>query len=146
MSTPTSGGELAVRPPHTPTDETRRQVEMMAACGMSAEQIALVVHESVETINHFYHHELTVGGMKANTQVGAAVLSVAIDRDHEQFFQCASFWLRARAGWRDVRAVDQIKKIDLPEEQKTKLIDSILERLKPTKADFPVPAPAKKVG
>jgi len=60
--------------------------------------------------------------------VGAQVLNAAMNPKHPQFFQCASFWLRARGGWRDIRVVENTTK-DLPEEQKQKLINTIVERL-----------------
>lgn len=88
-----------------------------------------------------YREIYRVGALQANVQVGAAVLSAAVDRTHPQFHQCATFWLRARAGWRDVRAVETEQA--LPEEQKQKLISQIIDRLTVPVADFVEPARKK---
>lgn len=113
----------------------------MAACGMKADQISLVLNLSTDELERVYYRELETGALNANVQVGAAVLSVAVDRYHQQFMQAATFWLRAQAGWRDVRKVETAT-ADLPDEQKQKLINSILDRIRQPVADFlkePVP-------
>lgn len=137
MSTPDSRGELTVCPPHIPTEDQRRQVRTMAACGMKPADICLVMNVCpLADFEVHYYRELATGALMANAQAGAALLSVAIDRTHDQFFQCNAFWMRAMAGWRDVRKVEKTTTSDLPEEQRNKLINQILDRLKVNAADF----------
>lgn len=117
----------------------------MAACGLSAEQAWDVLLPSCTLLEfeRLYAHELRTGALSASAQVGAAILSVAVDRNHEQFAQCAFFWQRARAGWRDTRKVETDAKTDLPEEQKTKLIDQIISRVMERASDFAPVEPPK---
>lgn len=121
-------GDIALRPPHEPTEELRRQVRTMAACGLSPDQCCQILSLPLPVFEQYYQHVWEVGTIEAVTAVGAAVISAATDKKHPQFFQCASFILRARGGWRDIRAVETTTK-DLPEDQKQKLIDQLVERL-----------------
>lgn len=131
MSSSPHGKELVAVLPHTPTDETRRQVEMMAACGLTSEQIYKVMGQpgTLLSFERLYRQEIEVGALKAVGQVGATVLSIAIDRNHQSCMAAATFFLRARGGWRDVRKVETDVKADLPQQQKDKLIDEILGRM-----------------
>lgn len=131
MSSSPHGKELVAVLPHAPTDETRRQVEMMAACGLTSEQIYKVMGQpgSLLSFERLYRQEIEVGALKAIGQVGATVLSIAIDRQHQLCMTAATFFLRARGGWRDVRKVETDAKVDLPQQQKDKLIDEILGRM-----------------
>lgn len=133
MSTASPGGELVVTLPHTPTEESRRQVEMMAACGLTSEQIYKCMGQpgSLLSFERLYRQEIDLGALRAIGQVGGTVLSIAIDRDHDQCMTAATFFLRARGGWRDVRKVETDAKADLPQEKKDQLIDDILRRLTP---------------
>lgn len=133
MSTAPSGGELVVTHPHSPTEETRRQVEMMAACGLTSEQIYKCMGQpgTLYSFERLYRQEIDLGALRAVGQIGGTVLSIAIDRNHDQCMQAAMFFLRARGGWRDVRKVETDTKADLPQEKKDALIDEILQRMMP---------------
>lgn len=120
--------DLAIRPPHEPTEELRRQVRTMAACGLSPDQCCQILAIKLSDFEQYYQHVWETGTIEAVTAVGSAVITAATDTKHPQFFQCASFILRARGGWRDIRSVETTQK-DLPEDQKQKLIDQLVERL-----------------
>lgn len=123
--------DLVAPPPHVPTDQTRYQVAVMAACGMSIEQCARVLNVSVTEIQVTYAREFGSGADEANARVGAAILRAATDDRHPHFGTLSVFWARARMGWRDVRALDVKNDSDMPEAQKQKLIGAILDRLAP---------------
>lgn len=134
MSTPNHGA-LAVLQDHVPSEESRRMVRTMAACGLKPDQMSLVLNIPTEELERVYFREIKTGALEANVQVGSTILGIAIDRNHPQCMQAATFWQRAMAGWRDVRKVETAT-ADLPDEQKQKLINTILERIQQPAADF----------
>jgi len=111
----------------------------MAACGLDPDQICDILSITLEEFEQYYRHVYQTGTSQMVVAVGSEVIKAAIDSKHPQFFQCASFVLRARGGWRDIRAVETTQK-DLPEEQKQKLIDQLTERILAEKAKEKVPA------
>lgn len=111
----------------------------MAACGLSPDQCALILGIQTPEFLQYYQHIWDVGTSEMVVAVGSKVIAAATDTKHPQFFQCASFILRARGGWRDIRAVETTQK-DMPEEQKQKLIDSLMARVLETKLKEPVKA------
>lgn len=127
---PTGGQDLTVQPPHVADEEKHRQVRTMSACGLSIEQVCDILPCRREDFDRCYANTYKNGLTQANVQVGAQVLQAATDKNHGQFFQCASFWLRARAGWRDVREIKTEQAI--PEQQKQALIDAIIDQVTTT--------------
>jgi hypothetical protein len=111
-----------------PTDESRQQVRHMSAFGLTTEQVCLVFGITHSEFEHFYRPSFDIGGLEMTVEIASAVARAAKDPNHDQFFQCASFMLRARAGWRDIRSVET-KTAEIPEEQKNKLINQIMDRL-----------------
>lgn len=99
----------------------------MAACGLSEDQICDILPLGRHDFERHYRAAFANGLTEANVRVGAAVLEAAMDKRHPQFVQCATFWLRARAGWRDVRAVSAEQQV--PEEQKQALINEIIMQI-----------------
>lgn len=123
-----SGGQdLTVQPPHVATAESHTRVRTMAACGLSPEEVCRNLPCRREDFDRCYQETYSNGLTQANVAVGTEILMAATNRAHPQFFQCASFWMRARAGWRDVREVKT--DVALPEQQKQVLIDAILEQI-----------------
>ena len=100
----------------------------MAACGLTPDEICDILPCKRADFDRCYPETYRNGLLMANVAVGREVLAAATSKEHPQFFQCASFWLRARAGWRDVREVKT--DVALPEQQKQVLIDAILEQIK----------------
>lgn len=115
----------------------------MAACGLKPEQMSLVFNIPTQELERVYYREIETGALEANVQVGSTILGIAIDRNHPQCMQAATFWQRAMAGWRDVRKVET-SQAELPDEQKQKLIDTILQRIQQPVADFVQPEKVRK--
>jgi hypothetical protein len=130
--------DVILRPPHEPTDEFRKYIRKMAACGLDPAQCCAILSITLEDFERYYRRVYDTGTSEMVVAVGSEVIAAAIDKKHPQFFQCASFVLRARGGWRDIRAVETTQK-DLPEEQKQKLIDQLTERILAEKLKETVP-------
>jgi hypothetical protein len=92
------GVEKAIgRPPHAPTDQTRRLVEMMSGCGIPQMQIALSVGISDETLRKYYRQELDLGAIVANAKVAETLFRQATEEGNTA---AAIWWTKARMGWR----------------------------------------------
>lgn len=89
------------RPKLQPTEENRKMVRMMAACGIDQEQIAARIGiRSTKTLRKHYRDDLDRGAVDANTMVGQSLFKMATSGDHPV---AAIFWLKSRAGWKDHR-------------------------------------------
>jgi hypothetical protein len=60
------------RPPHVPTDDSRRTVELMTMAGITQEGVARVLDISVDTLGRHYRTELDTSVDKAWPRAGAA--------------------------------------------------------------------------
>jgi hypothetical protein len=85
------------QPPHTPTDQTRQLVQMMAGCGIPQMQIAPLVRISDETLRKYYRRELDLGSIEANAKVAEALFRQAIGGNTA----AAIWWTKCRMGWRE---------------------------------------------
>lgn len=83
---------------YVPDDKSRRFVEMMTACGIPQKEICSVLSISLDTLQKHYREQLDTGVPKANAQVAQTLYKRALAGD----VSCMIFWLKTRAGWRDV--------------------------------------------
>lgn len=83
--------------PWEPSPEERRQVEHFVACGMTQEQIGLVLDKSTDSLQRHCRHELDAGLLKVNARVGARLFKKAMDGDTASLI----FWMKSRAGWKE---------------------------------------------
>ena len=86
------------RPLHAPTENTQRQVEMLASFGNTEDQIAQIVGISHPTLRRHYKQCLELGHIKANNAVAKNLFRQAI-KDDQRAFPAIKFWLNCRAGW-----------------------------------------------
>ncbi len=92
------------RPKLKPTDENRKMVRMMAACGIGQEQIAARIGiRSPKTLRKHYREEIDRGATDANTLVGQALYRMATSGEHPA---ATIFWLKSRAGWKENRGFE----------------------------------------
>lgn len=89
---------LGGRPPHEPTDTTRKQVELMVAFGNTFDEIAQIQGITIPTLRVHYRKELDLGLIKANNAVKLNLYRQAT-KDDPRSFQAMKFWLNCRAGW-----------------------------------------------
>lgn len=89
------------RKPHEPTDKDRKQVTLMAGIGLTHDQIAKIVGVSDETLRKYYAEELETAVSKMNAQVAQNLFSIATSKAPGAV-SAACFWMKTRAGWREV--------------------------------------------
>ena len=90
------------RPPHKRTDEEAEVVRMMAAVGISQENIAKVIGIDIKTMTKYYREELDTAWIKANAKVGGAMYNKAIGGD----VQAQKYWMGCRAGWKETNVTE----------------------------------------
>jgi hypothetical protein len=116
------------RPPHRPTDFTRKMV--ISAIGMGIEQTAIskLMDIAPKTLRRFYRSELDTGVARANFKVARSLYGRASGGKDTI---ASIFWLKARAGWEDRQRVQHEglpEKITVsfmlePPEKEAKMID-----------------------
>lgn len=94
----------AGRPPLQPTEEMRRDVEKMAACGIPQEDIARIFKTSVDTLSRHFREELDNAAAKANTKVAGFLFENAKAGN----VTAQIFWLKTRARWRETPTLHEI--------------------------------------
>ena len=92
------------RPPHVPTDDNRRTVELMTMAGISQEGVARVLDISVDTLTRYYRTELDTSTDKAVAKVAGSLYQKAIG-DGPQAVNAAQFFLKMRGKWREHQAL-----------------------------------------
>ena len=85
---------------HKPDPSLRRQVEAMAAYGVTEPDIARVIAIDPKTLRKHYRDELATGHIKANSKVAESLFRKAIG-DGPQSVTAAIFWLKTRARWKE---------------------------------------------
>ena len=90
------------RPPHKRTDEEAEAVKMMAAVGISQENIAKVIGIDIKTMTKYYREEIDTAWIKANAKVGGAMYNKAIGGD----VQAQKYWMGCRAGWKETASLE----------------------------------------
>jgi hypothetical protein len=88
------------RPQFAPTDEQRRAVKEMACHGVPQDDIALVIDIAPKTLRLHFRRELDLGSAEANNEVGRSLYKMATSGTN---VAAAIFWMKARAGWREVQ-------------------------------------------
>ncbi|WP_457105936.1 hypothetical protein [Methylobacterium sp. P5_C11] len=88
------------RPPHTPTDKSRREVEALSGYGIPEHEIARVVGISKPTPLKHYRDELDQGITKANAKVAESLFKKAIG-DGPQAVTAAIYWAKTRMRWKE---------------------------------------------
>lgn len=87
---------------HVPTNEGRTLVSVCSACGYTLEQIAPMLHISVNTLRKHYQHELTTGRDQMIAKVAGNLFATAMQRADLKASNTASiFILKTRGGWRE---------------------------------------------
>lgn len=90
------------RPEYVPTDKDRSVVQTMAAYGISQAEIAAVIGCDDKTLRKHFREELDTAATQANARVAASLFKKATG-DGASSVAAAIFWLKARAGWSEVK-------------------------------------------
>lgn len=90
------------RPEFQPTDTMRSTVKAMAAYGVPQDDIGRVVGCSPPTLRKYFWTELETAATEANAKVAQTLFRTATEGKGKEAVTAAIFWLKCRAGWRDV--------------------------------------------
>lgn len=90
-------------PGFTGTDEQRQQIENLAACGMSKEEIALCLKIRPELIDTIYKFEVETGAARINAEVARVALGMALSGANPDM---TKFWLKTRANWVETKRIE----------------------------------------
>jgi len=88
------------RPSHEPTDQTRRQVSLLAGMGMPLKKVALVLGISFKTLLKHYGPEIEKGA----AQVDAVLYNSFFHLIKEKNVPTVIFGCKTRLGWKEVQA------------------------------------------
>ena len=123
------------RPPHQPDPASRRLVEHHAAIGTPHAQIAKLLQLSVNTLKKHYPEELELGLARANAVVGGTLFAEAKRGN----ITAAIFWMKCRAGWREIAKVEHSggTSLEVRQVDATKLSDATLAELMTARSHAP---------
>lgn len=88
---------------HIPTDESRRVVEVMVACGNTEDDIAIAIGIAPKTLRRHYGAEIKAGKAKCHGKVQECLFRMAISGNHPA---ATFFYLKTQCGWRETSNVD----------------------------------------
>ena len=88
-----------------PSDEEVDRIGLLVACGMTQEQVALVIGKCVDTIANDSRGRLALdtGRLKVIGNIGGNLIQRAIAGDNT----AAIFYLKTQAGWREKDDADK---------------------------------------
>lgn len=89
---------------HKPTDDDRKQVEILSGLGIPQEQISLLIQGGIDdkTLRKYYAAELLSGVAKANSQVSRSLYQKAVGGDTG----AQIWWTKTRMGWKDTSRME----------------------------------------
>jgi hypothetical protein len=107
-----------------PTEDSRRQVEQLAAYGLKQDMIAKVIGISDVTLRAHYAHELEVGLARTIEKVANSLVEKAVS-DRADAVNAAKFFLQSQGGWKERIEQDVITR---PEDRHDAVRDVINRR------------------
>ncbi len=127
------------RPRFVPTEEQRRAAKSLSAYGIKQKDIARMFGlRSPKTLRRHLHEELDRGAIEATAQVGQTLFKMATSGQHPA---ATIFWLKTRAGWREVQILET-QPVDDPQSPAKRQVSRIVwraaERPKPPDPPEPV--------
>jgi hypothetical protein len=81
-----------------PTEEQRRKVRSMSACGIEADDIAKYFGLSEKTLNKYYGDDIFRAKVEANANVGKSLYKMAT---HDGEVAAAIFWAKTRGSFHE---------------------------------------------
>lgn len=111
------------------TPEQAQQIENLASCGMSKEEISRCLNIAPELLDMYYKYEVETGLSRVNAQVARVALGMALSGANADM---TKFWLRTQAGWVEKKQVEHVGKNGGPiefAEIKQRVMDQLNEAL-----------------
>lgn len=93
------------RPRYEPTEEMRKQVELLSGIGVPLEQICTVAGIDRKTLSKHYREAIDMGYAKANSRMAKRLFDIA-NGDTRDALPACIFWLKCRAGWKPPAEVE----------------------------------------
>ena len=92
------------KPAFKPTDDERRLVEQMTACGIPQESQCLVIRDGIDdkTLRKHFRRELDTAATKANTKVAGTLFNKAMAGDTTAMI----WWSKTRMGWKEKSEIE----------------------------------------
>jgi len=94
----------AGQPAFKPTDDERKLVEQMTACGIPQESQCLVIRDGIDdkTLRKHFRRELDTAATKANTKVAGTLFNKAMGGDTAAMI----WWSKTRMKWSEKQEVE----------------------------------------
>jgi hypothetical protein len=94
----------AGQPAFKPTDEERKLVEQMTACGIPQESQCLVIRDGIDdkTLRKHFRRELDTAATKANAKVAGTLFNKAMGGDTTAII----WWTKTRMKWSERQEVE----------------------------------------
>ena len=94
----------AGQPAFKPTDEERKLVEQMTACGIPQESQCLVIRNGIDdkTLRKHFRNEWDTAATKANTKVAGTLFNKAMSGDTTALI----WWTKTRMKWSEKQEVE----------------------------------------
>lgn len=90
-------------PGFTPGPVQSREISVMAALGLTAKEISIVVNVDEKLLKTYYSKELNVSKNIANIVVARKALEMAVSG---RFPEMTKFWLKTQAKWKETNAIE----------------------------------------
>jgi hypothetical protein len=92
-----------------PVDVERDAVRQMTANGITVALIAKCIGVPERDVYKHCKHDLETGAAEANNAVANSLFYMATEGPIQQRLPAAIFWLKVRAGWREVQYVEMLR-------------------------------------
>ena len=94
----------AGQPAFKPTDDERKLVEQMTACGIPQESQCLVIRDGIDdkTLRKHFRRELDTAATKANTKVAGTLFNKAMSGDTTALI----WWTKTRMKWSERQEIE----------------------------------------
>ena len=90
-------------PGYTGTPEQELQIENLAACGMSPEEISASLKIHPQLLSMMYGESMETAAARINAQVAKVALGMALSGANADM---TKFWLKTRAGWMETKRIE----------------------------------------
>lgn len=84
-------------------EKIAKQVEAMAAFGLTLDNISHVIGMNFKTMQRLYGEEWKRGKIKANAKVGERLYKLAVEDGNPS---ALIFWAKTQMGWRETQHID----------------------------------------
>jgi len=91
---------------HEVTDETHREAQAMAACGVDTDDMALIFGIGRKRLEKIYGKDISLGRAKAHAAIGKRIFAIATRNEvNTQTLKALTLYARSQMGWRDFTVI-----------------------------------------